>query len=187
MRRGYLLVALGLTVALAGVTPDVARAQVADDVNGHGGVAAALAPGHVAVFLVPYLKSHSGTADPSATVISISNVGGATACPTSVDWKIGFGGTSCTTTLTLNGGLPVGDTGEHCSRGVPGDVASCNATCAPALGFIEGKAVIGTTPACVNRIAVDARLYHLGANGDVPTNAIADLKVVRLPLGNKGD
>jgi len=185
MKSGSLLAILGLTLAIA-AGPQVARAQEADDSHGSARIGSALAPGHVAVFLVPYLKSHAGTADPSATIISVSNVGGVTACPTSVDWKIGFGGTSCTTTLNLAGGLPVGDTGEHCSRNVPGDVATCNSTCVGGLNFIEGKAVIGTTPACVNRIAVDARLYHLGPN-DVPTNAIADLKVVRLPLGNKGD
>ena len=107
-----------------------------------------------------------------------------------MDWRFGFGGTACTTTLNLAGGVAatnlIGDTGEHCSRGVPFAVAVCNATCAPGLAAIEGKAVVGTRPACVNRLAVDARLYHLGAN-DVPTNAVADLKVARLPQGNKGD
>jgi len=77
-------------------------------------------------------------------------------------------------------------TGEHCSRAVPSDVASCNTTCFPELLGSEGKAVIATTSGCVNRIAVDARLYQLGAN-DGPTNAVADLKVIRLPLGNKGE
>jgi len=186
MKSGKLLAVLGLTLALAVVKTDAVRAQSGDDSPGEARVGPALAPGHVAVYLVPYLKSHSGTPEPSATVISLSNVGGVTACPTSVDWKVGFGGTACTTTLTLAGGLPVGDTGEHCSRGVPGDVATCNATCVAGLGFIEGKAVVGTTPACVNRIAVDARLYYFGA-GDVPTHAATDLKVIRLPLGNKGD
>ena len=194
MKSGCFRAALGLAVLLATVAPNVVHAQHLDDSAGlsageAAGLAAAavtLPAGHRPLFLIPYMKSHSGTPDPSATIISLTNVNGATACPTSVAWNIGFGGTSCVTTLNLAGGGAVGDTGEHCSRNVPGDVATCNATCAPGLGFIEGKAIVGTTIACVNRIAVDARLYHLQVN-DGPTTAIADLKAVRLPLGNKGD
>ena len=194
MKTRSLLTALGLFALLTGVGSEKAHAQIADDGAGLSATdpsetatsAVSLPAGHVAVFLIPYMKSHSGTPDPSATVISLTNVGGTTACATSVAWNIGFGSTSCTTILSLAGGVKVGDTGEHCSRTVPGDVASCNATCSPGLGFIEGKAIVGTTSACVNRIAVDARLYHLQVN-DGPTTGVASLKVVRLPYGNKGD
>ena len=194
MKTGSLLATLGLSAMLIGVAPEWTHAQITGDGSGLSAAdpsevttaAVTLPAGHVAVFLIPYMRSHAGTADPSATIISLTNVAGTTACPTSVAWALGFGGTSCTTTLSLAGGGKVGDTGEHCSRSVPGDVAVCNATCSPGLAFAEGKAVVGTTSTCVNRIAVDARLHHMSVN-DGPTTAIGSLKVVRLPYGNKGD
>lgn len=195
MKRAHLVAILGLTLMLSAVTPSAVLAQAdVDSRSPHPlqpAAAASLPVGHIAVFLIPYMSSQTGSpSDRTATIVSITNVGGTTACPTSVDWRLGFGGAACTTTLNLSGGAVatnnIGATGEHCSRSVPGAVAACNATCAPDLTGIEGKAVVGTTSACVNRIAVDARLYHLGP-GDVPTNAVADLKVVRLPQNNKGD
>ena len=38
-----------------------------------------------------------------------------TSCATSVDWKAGAGGVACRTFLIHGGGVPVGDTLDHCT------------------------------------------------------------------------
>ena len=145
---------------------------------------ASLAAGHVARYRLTYMHSQTGAANRSATVISITNQNAAGNCSTSVDWRIGFGGVACTTVLTLG----PGQTGEHCSRPLPNTIVSCNATCAPALIFTEGNAVIGSqnTTAC-SRIAVDGRLYHTTGSTDSGVAATTNLNVVRIGAANAGD
>ena len=201
----HCVVTFGLALSLLGVMPDDVRAQREDgsfeepeasapkEHSSALGASAlsALPAGHYPVFLVPYMRSATpGTNEWVATVISITNVGGTTSCPTSVDWRVGVGTSSlCTTTLNLGGGTAasnnIGQTAEHCSRFAP-NLASCYATCNPQLTADEGKVVIGTTSACLNRLAVDARLHQFASN-DAETRAIVALKVIRLPYGNKGE
>lgn len=142
-----------------------------------------LAPGHIARYRITYFNSNTATANRSATVISVTNQGTAT-CATSVDWKIGFGGVTCTTVLSLG----PGQTGEHCTRGLPSPVTVCNATCSPALTAAEGSAILGAenTTAC-SALAISARTYHTTGANDDAVAATTDAKVVRINVSNAGD
>ena len=142
-----------------------------------------LPAGQVARYRVTYMKSNTATANRTSTVVSITNQSGAT-CSTGVDWRIGFGGTACTTSLTLG----PGQTGEHCSRSIPSAVSSCNATCSPGLTFNEGSAIVGssTTTGC-SKIAVSARTYHTTGTDDSAVAAATDAKIVKIGAGNSGD
>jgi hypothetical protein len=105
-------------------------------------------------------------------------------CGTPVDWKVGFGGVSCTTSLTLG----PGQTGEHCSRPLSTGDLACNATCSPALTFVEGNAHVGSTSGAeCGRIAVEARTFYTTGSSDETLNAVSPSKVVRFGAGNRGD
>jgi len=176
---------LGLTFTLWAALPPVAALAQAD--RGPDAEAAARAPelpaGHVARYRLTYMTSQTATAIRTATVVSITNQSAAT-CVTSVDWRFGFGSTTCTTTLSLG----PAQTGEHCSRGLPGAIASCNATCSPALTLIEGNAVIGSTNVTgCDRIAVDARIYYTTGATDTAVSAVSNPNIVKRGLGNTGD
>src|SRR5262245_46898526 len=132
------------------------------------------------VYVVPYMRGGDG----SATVVTVTNVGTAT-CTTAVDWKVGVGGVACTTYLTVHGGVPIGDALDHCTNP---NVVGCNATCAQPgpFGFrVEGAAVVRTEAHCRGTVAVDARIYYFDTEFQV--SGVADLKLVKLPLGNKGE
>jgi hypothetical protein len=132
------------------------------------------------VYVVPYIRAGDG----ASTVVTVTNVG-ATACTTAVDWKVGVGGVACTTYLTVNGGAPIGDALDHCTNPT---VVGCNATCPQPgpFGFrVEGAAVVRTEAHCRNTVAVDARVYYF--DGDFQVQGVADLKLVKLPAGNKGE
>src|SRR5262249_38053543 len=135
------------------------------------------------VFLVPYWRSEPGI----STVVSITNLG-TTPCLTTVDWRNGLNGeVQCRTSLTIAGGTPVGSALEHCTRGT---FVLCDSTCdqSGVFGFRgEGNAVVGTESRCKNKIAVDARAYYERSTEFEDITAVADLKVIRLPSGNKGD
>jgi len=189
MRRTTLVLSSALALALCGLYADGALGagqSPAADMPAPGArapAASALPAGHVPRYRVTYLNSQTGAPNRSATVVSITNQSNAS-CSTSVDWRVGFGGVSCTTTLTLG----AGQTGEHCARSVPGAISVCNVTCSPELTSIEGSAVVGSINrgAC-NKIAVDARVYHTTGNADDAVAAISNPKVVRFGLGNAGD
>lgn len=138
---------------------------------------------HFPLYRVTYMSSQTATANRSATVISITNNSFVT-CGTSVDWRIGFGGTACTTTLVLG----PGQTGEHCTRPLPGAVSACNATCSPTLTNTEGSAIVGipATSGCAN-IAVSGRTYYTTGINDTGVAAVTDAKVVKIRNGNIGD
>lgn len=172
-------------VALAASSTTTLAQQAADG----KGLAASSAPrlpgGTLARYRVTYLNSQAPTSGiRSATIVSITNNSFNT-CTTGVDWRVGFGGLACTTSLVLG----PGQTGEHCSRNVPGTISICNSVCPGATGlFAEGSAIVGSTtaPPC-DRIQVSARtVYTTGAN-DENLTAITDAKIVKLPLGNIGD
>jgi len=135
------------------------------------------------VFLVPYWRSEPGI----STVVSITNLG-TTPCLTTVDWRNGIdGAVRCRTSLTIGGGTPVGDALDHCTRDT---FVLCDSECdqSGVFGFRgEGNAVIGTESRCKNKIAVDARAYYETSTEFQDITAVADLKVIRLPSGNKGD
>jgi hypothetical protein len=156
------------------------------------GVAMALPPGHVPVFLIPFAKSStlSGTAE-SVTIVSITRVGGTTSCAVSVDWRQKSGVTVATTTSTLLGGTAatnlVGETHEHCSQiNFSPAIASCDNEFIPGLNF-EGKAVIGAPNTCSNSLAVDARVIYIDPDTGKPM-AVHSLRVLKpYTVGNKGD
>jgi hypothetical protein len=159
-------------------------AQPPDDGSNHGSQQGiALPVGNVARYVVTYLRSNPSTSPRTATVISITN-NSSGSCQTSVDWKVGFGGVSCTTSLTLG----PGQTGEHCSRPLGTGGLLCNATCSPALTAIEGNAIVGSTnsTAC-SAIALEARTFYTTGSSDQTLNAISPSKVVRFGAGNSGD
>ena len=146
------------------------------------------------VFLIGFAGSFT-TSDPEvnqqATVVSLTKVGGTLSCPVTVEWRFGLGGDlACTTTSTLGGSAAsevVGTSHDHCTRTLPDSLVRCNVVCDPPLDFYEGKAVIRTTlPSCIDRIAVDARLYHT-AEHDRQVTGMAGVKVIRLFTGNFGD
>ena len=175
--------ALAITALITMLLPLAARAADIDGAHDDRSALAAIAvppPTTYPVFLVPYMRG----GDLSATVVSVTNVGNA-ACTTSVDWKVGVGGVACRTFLRLASGSPVGDTLDHCTNP---NVVGCNATCPQPdpWGFrAEGAAIVGAEAHCRGTIAVDARVYYFTAEGEV--SGVADLKIVKLPSGNKGE
>ena len=143
--------------------------------------ALAVGPVETPVWLVTFMKSMTGGAIQTCTVISVTNQG-ARSCPTSVDFLFGEGSLACTTTLTIE----PGQTWEHCSRDVKGAIVTCNATCSPGLTFTEGRAIVRTTLVCKPKIAVYPRVYYTSAEDGV-VQAIADVNVVRINKANAGD
>jgi len=185
--RDLILLALLASGGLAG-TFSTASGQVASP-DGSGPQTRRLTPGASATLVSRYVATYmsSQTAFESSprslTAVSITNNSSST-CDTSVDWKIGFEGIACTTTLTLG----PGETGEHCSRDIRFAITSCNATCSPELTFAEGNAIIGSTKSrSCEAIAVSARTYYTTGTSDETLNAITDAKIVRVGAGNHGD
>jgi hypothetical protein len=138
---------------------------------------------HLPRYIATYMNSQTRDPQRSATVVSITNDSSST-CESSVDWKIGFGGVACTTTLILN----PGETGDHCSRSIPSTLTVCNVTCSPELTFDEGNAIIGSTRASpCTAIAVSARTYYTTGTSDENLNAITDARIVRIGDGKDGN
>ena len=182
-----------------GLSATVCLAQGAEAVSGSGmpdgselreyyGPELELPAGYVKRFVIGYMSSiapSSPTIIPrTATVISITNQSTST-CGTAVDWKQGFSSANAGTTVLVLGPK---QTGEHCSRSLPMNVASCNATATPALLNHEGNATVASVSvpsACVN-IAVDARVYYFRGQ-DYDVAAVADVKVIKGSVTNKGD
>lgn len=76
---------------------------------------------------------------------------------------------------------------SSCTRGT---FVLCDSTCDQSGVFGlrgEGNAVVGTEPRCKNKIAVDARAYYQDSTEFEDVSAVAALRVVKLPAGNKGD
>ena len=153
--------ALAITALITMLLPLAARAADIDGTHAdRSELAVAIAvppPPTYPVYLVPYMRG----GDLSATVVSV------------------------TTFLRLASGFPVGDTLDHCTNP---NVVGCNATCPQPdpWGFrAEGAAIVGAEAHCRGTIAVDARVYYFTAEGEV--SGVADLKIVKLPSGNKGE
>jgi hypothetical protein len=189
---------ISLLLTLTGGALHVALAQTKDEALRQRATQQATVSGRaddqIPVFLVSFVGSDTTSApkvNQQATVVSITQVGETQSCPVSVDWRFGLDSVACTTTSTLAGGNAasdfVGTTHDFCTRDLPVAIVRCNVVCHPPLDFFEGKAVISTTPPCVDRIAIDARLYHTTGENDRQVAGIADLKVIRLFVGNNGD
>jgi hypothetical protein len=187
MGKAVWFLLFALTLGGYGLYPTAVLAQPAQpDIGDSGEVSApvsALPAGHVARYRLTYMTSQTNTANRTSTVISITNHS-TVSCSTSVDWRIGLGGLACTTTVTV----APGNTAEHCSRSLPFAVASCQATCSPALTNTEGSAIIGSvnTAGC-NLIAVDGRIYHTTGSTDTAVAATTNPHVVRIGAANAGD
>jgi hypothetical protein len=169
------LIIATLTVMLAALS---ASAAPEDGAGSRVEIEARNLPATFPVYVVPYMAADESI----GTVISIANLGD-TPCLTVVDWKIGHGTFTCTTALNLAGGAPVGDVQDHCVRRTTGLPVGCNAWCADNIR-IEGGAIVRAQQSCRGKIAVDARLYYF--NGGVVAG-VADLKVIKLPNGSKGE
>ena len=146
-----------------------------------GEKALAVESAQIPVWLVTFMKSTTGGGIQACTVISVTNQG-TKSCPTSVDFLLGTGSLVCTTTRTVE----PGETWEHCSRDVKSGIVTCNAACSPGLTFDEGRAIVRTTSACKQKIAVYPRVYYT-SGGDGSVQAIADVNVVKIDKANAGD
>ena len=148
----------------------------------------------IPVFLISFAASDTVSApnvNQQATVLSLTHVGGDASCRVWVEWRLGSSTLACTTTSMLEGGSAenkfVGSSRDHCTRALPDAIVDCNEVCEPGLESYEGKAIVSTTAPCLDRIAVDARLYHTTGENDQQVTGIADVKVIRLFTGNLGD
>lgn len=150
-------------------------------------VAPALPAGTVARYRITYaISTTSVTALRSVSIASITNQSPVT-CTVAVDWRVGFGGVACSTSISLG----PGSTADFCTRPIPGFLTTCNSTCPGATGAtFEGNAIVGssTTTGC-QRIAVSARTVYTASTSDSPISAITDAKVVKIGTGtgNIGD
>jgi hypothetical protein len=183
--RAASVAAVGITLMFTGAFSTAFGQAANDDVGGPGiqsltSTSPMRTGRHLPRFIAAYMKSRTVDSPRSATVVSITNDSSVT-CETSVDWKIGFNGVACTTTLTL----APGDTGDHCSRAIPDALTTCNATCSPELTFDEGNAIIGSASASpCKAIAVSARTYYTTGTSDETLNAITDARIVRVGGGD---
>lgn len=140
------------------------------------------------IFRIGYMRSETGGAIRSATVVSVTN-DSSQACPIYIDWRKGFA--SRTSSPVMCGlyfaTLQPGDTADLCSRVLPGSVTACNAACQPPLTFVEGSAIVGSTddPACA-ALTVSARTYYFGAT-DTAIIGITEPAVTRIGSGSRGD
>jgi len=148
----------------------------------------------IPLFLISFAASDTVSApnvNQQATVLSLTHVGGDASCRVWVEWRLGSSTLACTTTSMLEGGSAenkfVGSSRDHCTRALPDAIVDCNEVCEPGLESYEGKAIVSTTAPCLDRIAVDARLYHTTGENDQQVTGIADVKVIRLFTGNLGD
>lgn len=185
------LTALALSFVFVAAAPaSLALAQSIGKSGGGGAAArlpaaeAAVTPDHKELARIVYMNSDttSSASDRTATIVSITNQS-SDPCEVSVDWSYADGSAVVCTTVST---IPPGATHQHCTRGVPILVSTCEATCAPALTFHEGSGVVSRLKTCKNTLAIDARLYHMGA-GDSPVQGIADLKVIQFGKKNKFD
>jgi len=187
IRVQFTALALGLSLVLSAAAPaTLALAQSKDGSGGAGGARSPdpVTPDHKEVARIVYMNSDttSSASDRTATIVSITNQS-SDPCEVSVDWTYADGSSVvCTTVSTI---VP-GATHQHCTRAVPILVSTCQATCSPALTFHEGSGVVSRLKTCKNTLAIDARLYHMGA-ADVPVQGIADLKVIQFGKKNKFD
>ena len=129
---------VSLLLTLTGGALHVALAQTKDEAPDPQalGVTRA-APEHaknqIPVFLISFAGSDTSSApevNQQATVLSITNVGGAASCQVSVEWRFGIDGLACTTTSTLEGANSasdlVGASHDHCTRPLPDTIVRCN-------------------------------------------------------------
>jgi len=178
--RTFSLAIAAFSILLLTLPASAAQEDGTEDSRAPSPAAIFLPPPTFPVYVVPYIRAGDG----AATVVTVTNVG-KDACTTAVDWKVGVGGVACTTYLTIQGGVPIGDALDHCTNPT---VVGCNATCfqpAP-FGFrVEGAAVVRTEAHCRGTVAVDARVYYFDT--DFQVLGVADLKLVKLPAGNKGE
>lgn len=183
------IAAAAIAVLLPFSTASYVHAESSDGSTGVEGSASELAPGTSARFRVGYILSDTSSTPRSATVVTVVNEA-TVPCTISVDWRKGFsatgiGGVICTTTFV---GLARGQSAEFCSRSLPGQVSTCNSTCAPGLTFDEGNAVVGsTTGAACAKITVGARTYYFSNAADTAIAAITDPAIAKFGTGTIGD
>jgi len=133
-------------------------------------------------YLVTFMRSQTGVAVRSATIVSVTNQA---AWPNlvTVSWFRGF----------TNNSSPVGTAAmiippdfqvDFGSRDLPSELTVVNAIPSPALTFDEGRAIVSSR---LPEIGVSARLYYTSGDSDEQLLAISDSKVVVFGQGNHGD
>jgi hypothetical protein len=132
-------------------------------------------------YLVTFMRSQTGGAIRSATVVSVTNQASRPNLVT-VSWFLGFSDNS----------LPVGTTSmiippdfqvDFGSRSLSADLTVVNAVPSPELTFSEGRAIVSSR---LPEIGVSARLYYTSGDSDEQLLAITDSNVVVFGQGNHG-
>jgi hypothetical protein len=143
------------------------------------------APATTRRYLVTYVKSRTD-APRSATVVTVVNRSSED-CEVKVLWHRGFEPEVpiCTTTAVV--GPRIGH--DFCSRDLLDNLTTCNSSCEPEASFLEGEAVLFSSPgeAC-GQLGVDARVYYTtGEDEDTGVAAVSTPTILGSSGGNLGD
>ena len=143
------------------------------------------APATTRRYLVTYVKSRTDTPR-SATVVTVVNRSSED-CEVQVLWYRGFEPEApvCTTTAVV--GSRIGH--DFCSRDLLDNLTTCNSVCEPEASFLEGEAVLFSSPgeAC-GQLGIDARVYYTtGEDEDTGVAAVSTPTILGSSGGNLGD
>jgi hypothetical protein len=172
------------------VTTAAAFAQVMSDGDTTFRVGKRSAPaaitGMASRYHVAATCSSTGSSNPCATVVEVSNLTART-CDVGVEFYAGVTGATPACTAVFND-LATNRQATICSRAIAFPPASCNSTCNPALTNNSGYAIIYSDCA---QIAVQATIYTKDSADSVITSAQSiNLIAYRDPpqtKANKGD
>lgn len=171
------LCVLGMSTGLAAAFNPLAAMGPDGSTGGLSASGARAAEAGIKRYLVTYASSITKVPR-TASAITLVNDAGAD-CAVTVDFFTGFAPTTpaCSLTAVIPGGFAY----DFCTRDLPVNITTCNATCAAPLIYFEGKAVIYTdsSPAC-RKIAVNARQYYTtGTTSDSGVAGVNSVTVVK--------
>ena len=132
-------------------------------------------------YLVTFMRSQTGSAIRSATVVSVTNQASRPNLVT-VSWFVGFTDNSSpagTASIIIPPDFQV----DFGSRSLNGELTVVNAVPTPELTFAEGRAIVSSR---LPEIGVSARLYYTSGDKDEQLLAISDSSVVVFGQGNHG-
>ena len=132
-------------------------------------------------YLVTFMRSQTGSAIRSATVVSVTNQASRPNLVT-ISWFLGFSDNS-SPAGTASMIIPPDFQVDFGSRSLNSELTVVNAVSAPELTFSEGRAIISSR---LPEIGVSARLYYTSGDQDEQLLAISDSSVVVFGQGNHG-
>ncbi|ODS22449.1 hypothetical protein AB835_14105 [Candidatus Endobugula sertula] len=133
-------------------------------------------------YLITYMNSQTRGRIRSATVVSVTNQANRPNRVTVAYFK-GFVNNSAPAGSTTFS-IPPDFTVDFCTRGLPGEITTCNSVPNPELVFDEGRAIVSSERP---EIGVSARVYYTEGDKDEQLLAITDSKVVNFNQANVGD